>query len=566
MKRLIYTIMVIIFAAALPAGAVALNVPADYPTIQSAIDAAVDGDIVIVAPGTYTGDGNWDIDFKGKAITVRSTDPNDPNIVAETIIDCNGSYLNKHQGFCFQNGEDANSVVDGLTITNGYISQRPSRGGIFCRQSSPTITNCNVVNNTIGIVYVNGNPKIINCTVNGNYESGIYFLGADTALIKNCTINGNCTIIKDDQSGIQCRETDTVLITNCTIIGNNSGGINCGDDVGALIVKNCIINANKDRYGAAICYSNHKNAINNCFIENCFIKNNVSQYCGGAIYLYTPSRKGFWLIMNGCTIIENQASQGGGIFVYHIHSKITNSILWENKASNGGPQIFLSNKSHIEANYSNTQNGQAGVYVGPDCTLNWGSGNIDIEPMFVDAGYWDPNGTPNDANDDFWVEGDYHLLPESPCIDAGDPNYVPEPNGTDLDGNPRVFGGRIDMGAYEFNPIEAQMQITPNTLNCKSKGNWLKAHITLPEEILPEEIDVNTPAVLEPFDIESEYIEIIGSDAGPVQLEIGFDRQSFCEAADEEGLWEIEVWGRLKNGRYFVGTDTIRINKRGQDG
>jgi hypothetical protein len=77
-----------------------------------------------------------------------------------------------------------------------------------------------------------------------------------------------------------------------------------------------------------------------------------------------------------------------------------------------------------------------------DCTLNWGNGNIDADPHFVKPGCWDANGV--------WIEGDYHLLYSSSCVDAGDPNYIAEPNGTDLDGKPRVIGGRIDMGAYEF--------------------------------------------------------------------------------------------------------------------
>ncbi|GAG96895.1 unnamed protein product, partial [marine sediment metagenome] len=91
----------------------------DYANIQDAIDAAVDGDVVIVAPDTYTGDGNRDIDFHGKAITVRSIDPNDPNIVAATIIDCQGTFFDPHRGFYFHSNEDANSILEGFTITNG---------------------------------------------------------------------------------------------------------------------------------------------------------------------------------------------------------------------------------------------------------------------------------------------------------------------------------------------------------------------------------------------------------------------------------------------------------------
>jgi hypothetical protein len=87
-----------------------------------------------------------------------------------------------------------------------------------------------------------------------------------------------------------------------------------------------------------------------------------------------------------------------------------------------------------------------------------GEGNIDIDPLFADPGYWDPNGTPDDPNDDFWVDGDYHLKSEagrwdrgegrwmkddatSPCIDAGNPM---DPIGLELFPN----GGTINMGAY----------------------------------------------------------------------------------------------------------------------
>ena len=74
--------------------------------------------------------------------------------------------------------------------------------------------------------------------------------------------------------------------------------------------------------------------------------------------------------------------------------------------------------------------------------------NIDADPHFVEPGYWDANGTPADANDDFWVDGDYHLLPWSPCIDAA--SNVVVTLSTDLDGNPRIVNGTVDMGAYEF--------------------------------------------------------------------------------------------------------------------
>ena len=126
------------------------NSPADFINIQSAINDANNGDIVIVRPGQYYGDGNHDIRFLGKAITVQSIDPNDPNIVSATTINCNGSMSNPSRGFTFDNNEGPNSILDGFTITGGYggYAQLQTRGlppggyvggGIFCNNSSPTI-------------------------------------------------------------------------------------------------------------------------------------------------------------------------------------------------------------------------------------------------------------------------------------------------------------------------------------------------------------------------------------------------------------------------------------------
>ncbi len=89
-----------------------------FRRIQDAIDSADNNDTVIIAEGVYTGDpNNRDLHLDGKTITVRSTDPNDPNVVANTIIDPNGA----GRVFYFQSGEDANCIISGLTIRNHHI-------------------------------------------------------------------------------------------------------------------------------------------------------------------------------------------------------------------------------------------------------------------------------------------------------------------------------------------------------------------------------------------------------------------------------------------------------------
>mgnify|MGYP003306602280 CR=1 FL=1 len=121
-----------------------IRVPQDQLNIQAGIDAAVDGDSVWVSDGTYTGLGNVNLDFKGKAITVRSV-----NGAGATIIDCRDEYT---RGLYFQNGETSLSVLDGFTITRGNATGVwPSNmgGGISFNNSSPTITNCIIVNNQV---------------------------------------------------------------------------------------------------------------------------------------------------------------------------------------------------------------------------------------------------------------------------------------------------------------------------------------------------------------------------------------------------------------------------------
>ncbi|MHC4737990.1 MAG: right-handed parallel beta-helix repeat-containing protein [Planctomycetota bacterium] len=350
-----------------------LHVPAEYETVMAAVYAAVDGDEVIIHPGTYTGPGNYNINFLGKAITVRSIEPNNPSIVAATIVDPN-YYGNS---FNFHDSEDANSVLDGLTIKRALGREYYFPGAIVCRYSSPTIRNC-VVEETFG--------------------DGIALLDS-SACISNCIIRNNGGPLFEPQryfgSGIVCLRLQ-------------------GDDAPSPLISNCVI-SNNYRSGL-YCSGNYATVMNSIFVGNRGAFNPYTQISrGGGILLFAGD-----LSVINCTFTGNRADIGGGICNFGAlyptpNITINNCILWGNDA-NEGPEIAMYGSdppSTVTVSYSDIQGGEAAIHVEPFCTLNWGEGNIDIDPCFAQPGYWHPNDTPLDANDDFWVDGDYHLRSEA---------------------------------------------------------------------------------------------------------------------------------------------------------
>jgi hypothetical protein len=156
---------------------------AEFNNIQAAINDANEGDTIIVEDGIYTGDGNRDIDFLGKAITLRSE-----NGPGSCIIDCEGTYTDNHRGFYFHSGESENSILDGFTVTNGYIVTMCWGGaGIYIDNSSPTISNCMVRGNVAEL-----DPLSL-CFC---YGGGIYFNGTILTMT-NCIINDNSVVNLD---------------------------------------------------------------------------------------------------------------------------------------------------------------------------------------------------------------------------------------------------------------------------------------------------------------------------------------------------------------------------------
>lgn len=424
-----------------------IHVPGFQPTIQAGIDAAANGDTVLVADGVYTGIGNRDLDFGGKAITVQSE--NGPE---NCIINCESS----GRGFIFQNGEGSSSVVSGLTIING----RGDGAGILCDASSPTITNLYINSNdahsgTGGIACLNASsptikdsiiadndgygvggigcysgssPTISDCTINNNRAShgggGIRCVDSSPN-ITGCIINGNQA--GGDGGGILSRGS-SAIINDCTISNNSAdrgGGIQV--DNGTPTITNCVISGNEsETTGGGIAVNNGFPTITNCIISS--NRANSSLRGGGGIYIRSASA-----IITNCTICNNTADIGGGISCFeggHPVRTITNCIFWEN-ADN---EIHNSCGDNFTVSYSDVQGGYLG------------EGNMNETPLFMDITDPDP------AN---W---NLRLQSNSPCIDNGSNSALKLPN-DDLDAKPRIIDGDVDespiadMGAYEFGDI-----------------------------------------------------------------------------------------------------------------
>lgn len=362
-------------------------VPEQYPTIQAGIDAAVDGDVVILADGIYRDAGNYEIDFGGKAITVRSE-----NGAENCIIDCEGS----GRAFYFHSGEGNDSVIDGLTIRNGYTwvsgsNWWPRGGGIYCVGAAPTIMNCRI----LGCSAIGYSDATCDFFFVDAYGGGVY--GCSGPIV-NCVIEGNW--VETERAGCgdgyggglsHCNGpiVDCVIRGNFILgYGNGAALYDCDGDI-----INCLIADNRGEmdlwYGAALsgCDGN---------IINCTIAYNLGDSISG------------WVNEN----------------LYDCDGLIRNCIIWGEGVDDAG---IINSEAVVE--YSDVLGGYEG------------EGNINVEPMFADvangdyhlksaAGRWNPNSGG-------WVYDEV----TSGCIDGGAPGDL-------WCGEYWPHGGRVNMGAY----------------------------------------------------------------------------------------------------------------------
>jgi len=485
-------------------------------------------------------------------------DVNDPRDLREEPSRADNSYH-----VVTSSGTDETAVLDGFTITGGNANSDFSpdcRGaGVRNYSGSPTLTNCTITTNSSSLegsgMLSSGSPTLTNCTFSNNcshyWGGGLHTSGwySKVTLI-NCTFSGN--FANSEGGGLYAgyNKYGSPTLANCTFTANTSGHRAAGMLIDSdAVLTNCTFIGNTvDGYGGAIYNYSNSPILTNCvFIGNSATKN------GGAVY----DRWGRSILTN-CTFSGNSADIGAGIYcIGEGNTTVINCIMWGNMATQGN-QIALNNfwdegilyPATITVRYSDVESGASEVFVDTGCTLNWGQGNIDADPLFVDA-----NGADNVSGTE---DDNLRLKPDSPCINAGDPNYVAEPNEMDLDGRPRIINGRIDMGAYEYSPpILACMDIYPNTLNLTSKGKWITAFFWLPEEYNVADIDPRS--LLLEDEIEPQWVWLDEEE----QIAMARFSREELQAILNAGDIELTITGQLINGTIFEGTDVIRVIAKG---
>ena len=388
------------------AEAAEIKVPGGVATIQQAIDAASAGDTVRVAPGTYF----ENINFHGKAITVESEQG--PQL---TIID--GRRLDSVAKF--YSGETRASVLSGFTLSDGdpgfSFPSFGSGGGISIGHSSPTITNNVITNNRAcvgpGISSSFGSPLIQENLITGNFQfgcsggiggGGISIGGNSAAEIIDNEISNN-VLSSADGAGISLFAAGTPTIRGNVISDNIATG-----------VIPCT-------HGGGISLVNFSNAL---IVQNLIVRNRAG--CGGGIYVSSPV---LGLVNN--TIADNDGAPTSGIYVSFTTGPMINNII---RSATGQTAIFCAfGNLNPGALMSNNVFSPQGITYGGFCTDQTGlNGNISADPVFVDP-----------------LAGNYRLQTGSPSVDTGNNAALGLP-AADLDGDPRICNGVVDMGAYEL--------------------------------------------------------------------------------------------------------------------
>lgn len=580
--KILITILCLFYLSILTA--TVIMVPVDEPTIQEGINATAEGDTVLVQPGTYI----ENINFNGNNITVASLflTTQDSSYISQTIIDGN----NDGCVVIFENGEDSTAVLCGFTITNGFENGFYG-GGITCRYNvCPSLLNLIIIGNDSedrggGILCMDSSLHLQDVIIASNGDNswqggGLYCLTSDIVL-ENVIISDN---FATGGGGIYCNDNSNLILSNVTIVDNyagQGGGIGCGSS--NLTILNSTLRNNSASFGGAISCSSsildlenveisnnqaidsgggihssyncnlslenvnlmHNSAglyggsINlwqsaldmvDCQLENntcghpsydgrggamyvrdsstyifrCGFNNNSADFHAGAIYfrqslaeIYGCSFVGnisegnvgglYFFNSNGvnienCTFYNNLGTDSGAIRFYRENMlssthNMKNTICWNNL-----PVEILCSADGLgnsfEVSYCDIEGGLDAIVTNNNAIITWSDSNINEDPLFIDS-----------------INGDVHLIEDSPCIDTGDPISPLDPDGSIADMGAYFYDQSVDAFDYDIPISEISIQLSnfPNPFN--------------PETTISFNLPEDTKVRLEIFNIKGQRVK-----------------------------------------------------------
>jgi len=355
-----------------PDGPQALKVPATYLTIQLAIDAAEDGDEIIVASGIYTDAGNRDLRFDGKAITLRSADGPD-----STTIDCKGSTSKPHRAFIFMS-EDSNTVIEGFTIIKGFASEADAQlkgwgGAVYCETSSPKFINCIFFRNDADF-------------------GGAISCRTASPIFENCEFLSNDA--RKDGGAVTAEGGAQPIFRSCTFDDNEAlqrgGAFNCFGASPNISDSRFESNMAAGFGGVAFCNSSSPSFTNCLAFKNTALE-------GGAIYATSGSNP----LLQNCTLVQNTGRDDGGGLSCATSSQPTLKECIIATSQAGAAISILDVNSTPSIRCTDIYGNAGGDWVGDSLSVKLGiDGNFSADPNFCDV-----------------VLGDLRLRADSPCLE-----------------------------------------------------------------------------------------------------------------------------------------------------